>query len=422
MAEPVAEVLAVAVGGDDVARDGVDLAARRARPHGVQRRLLGVAGRGRRSRQVVVELAGRPRARAVRAVAVDLRAEVERDEHPRRDLDVARLGVRERAVRAGGHDRGEARAGGAAAAHLLLERERDLALGAADDAALEHPRVDVVGERRGDADPLHLARLLAHALGLDERRRRRRARSARAAARAGAECWRTLMCWSSKPSRRRPSGQPSLSASANSCGARSRSKPSTSRLRALDVAEVGDEAARVRAHHRQRVRAREARQVADVDEVGDEQQVDLALPQAPRDAVGAAHSAALRCSSALAVALDALAQHARDHDVGEHGQVAPLLALLGVGEVHLDRGQPRHLDGVAQRPRVVGPGAGVEQEPVGVVGGAVQLVDVLALVVGLEEAHLEAELARVLRDLALELGQREVAVDLLGAAGRACPG
>ena len=85
----------------------------------------------------------------------------------------------------------------------------------------------------------------------------------------------------------------------------------------------------------------------------------------------------------------------------------------------LDRRQPGDLDGVADRPRVVRPGAGVEHQPVGVVGARVQLLDELALVVGLEEAGLEPELARELRDPALEQGERQAAVELGGRAARA---
>ena len=44
--------------------------------------------------------------------------------------------------------------------------------------------------------------------------------------------------------------------------------------RLLDVAEVGDEGARARARQRQAVAAGEAGQIADVDEVGDQQRVD----------------------------------------------------------------------------------------------------------------------------------------------------
>ena len=76
--------------------------------------------------------------------------------------------MRQRAVLRRGDDRGEARALGAAHAHLLLERERDLALGAPDEPALRHPLVDLVDERRGRADRRDLRRLLDRALRLDQ--------------------------------------------------------------------------------------------------------------------------------------------------------------------------------------------------------------------------------------------------------------
>jgi hypothetical protein len=65
-------------------------------------------------------------------------------------------------------------------------------------------------------------------------------------------------------------------------------------LGALDVAEVGDEATRVGADDRHRRRPGEAREVADVGQVGHEQRVGLALAQPRRHAVGTAHSASLR--------------------------------------------------------------------------------------------------------------------------------
>ena len=70
----------------------------------------------------------------------------------------------------------------------------------------------------------------------------------------------------------------------------------------------------------------------------------------------------------------------------------PLFPRLDVGDVHLDDRPPERLERVADRPAVVRPGAGVEQQPVRVVGGLVQLLDELALVIGVEEARLEAEL------------------------------
>jgi hypothetical protein len=90
---------------------------------------------------------------------------------------------------------------------------------------------------------------------------------------------------------------------------------------------------------------------------------------------------------------------------------APLLPLADVGDVHLDRGHPRKLEGIADRPRVVGPGAGVEDRSVGELGKPVQVLDVLTLVVGLEEGRLQAQLAPPALDLVLELGQGEVPVE-----------
>src|SRR4051794_27669325 len=91
------------------------------------------------------------------------------------------------------------------------------------------------------------------------------------------------------------------------------------------------------------------------------------------------------------------------------------LARVDVREVHLDGGQPRDLDRVAQRPRIVCPRARVEDQPVGEVGRLVQLLHELGLVVGLEEARLQPELAPEARDLVLELGVREPAVVLCRA-------
>jgi hypothetical protein len=66
----------------------------------------------------------------------------------------------------------------------------------------------------------------------------------------------------------------------------------------LDVAEVGHEAPHVPADDGEAVRAREPGDVAQVDEVVDEQQVELALGEPARDAVRPAHSSALSRSSA----------------------------------------------------------------------------------------------------------------------------
>ena len=115
---------------------------------------------------------GRVRPRAVRGVAVELRAPVDRDEHAVGDLDVARNRVRQRAVRARGDDRRERRALGAHAAHLRLEIEGDLLLGAPRETAPQHGLERGVREQRRGADARDLLRVLDHPQVLDEAARR----------------------------------------------------------------------------------------------------------------------------------------------------------------------------------------------------------------------------------------------------------
>ncbi len=214
------------------------------------------------------------------------------------DLDVARLGVRQRAVLGRGHDRIEARAARAAAAHLLLQRERHLALGPADQAALAHPVVDLVGEHRGGADLLHLAGLLERALGLH------RAAGGDELDALGQQLAQPLvlahaqvLVLEAEPHRAlRPAGLERLGELLRRALA---VEVADLRLGALDVAEVGDEAPRLRPQHHHRARAGEAGEVADVDEVGDQQQVGAALGEPAGDPVRAAHSASLSFSSAV---------------------------------------------------------------------------------------------------------------------------
>jgi len=163
MAEPVAEVVAVPGLGDAVARDGVHRTALGARVDGGERLLL------RRQHELVDlaglvrELAGRERARAVRAVAVHDGAHVDDHERVRVDPHRPRVRVGQRAVRAAGDDRLERRVRGAALAHLALEVERDLALGSTHEPARAEVLVDVVGQVGGLADRAQLALVLHRA-------------------------------------------------------------------------------------------------------------------------------------------------------------------------------------------------------------------------------------------------------------------
>ena len=109
VAQPVAEVLGVAGGVDDRARDGVDLAAGGPRAHGRERRLLGLEHQLVDLAVARVDVARRVGARAVRGVAVELRAPVDDAQRAGGDRHVARRGVRQRPVLAGRHDRRERR-------------------------------------------------------------------------------------------------------------------------------------------------------------------------------------------------------------------------------------------------------------------------------------------------------------------------
>ena len=178
----------------------------------------------------------------------------------------------------------------------------------------------------------------------------------------------------------------------------------------VDVAEVGEEEALLGRDHAGAVRAREAGQVADVHHVRDEEAVELELLDLDEEPVGPRRRvdhciASLSISSAVTVAVDALALHGAHAEVADHRQAPPLLAPVDRREVDLDGRQAAQLERVVDRPRVVRPGARIEHEAVGALAGAVQELAVLALVVRLVEAHLEAELARVALDLDLELGE-----------------
>src|SRR5437588_4781715 len=78
----------------------------------------------------------------------------------------------------------------------------------------------------------------------------------------------------------------------------------------------------------------------------------------------------------------------------------------------LDRRQSGQLEGVADRVGVVRPGARIEDQPIRQTLEPVQPLDELALVVGLEEPGLEAELAALLADPELELVEAQRAVVL----------
>ena len=195
-------------------------------PDGVQRGQLRAQHERVDLGELVGELARRPRARAVRAVAVEPRADVERHERVRRDRDVARRACGSAPRSPEATIDGKLGAVGAAARASRARARRATSRSVApDQAALEQPVVDVVGERGGGADLLDLAGLLDRPLGLDEARRPARARSAPGSdlAQPRVRAHGQVLVLEAEPQLARPAS-PSPSAASKSCGACSRSK------------------------------------------------------------------------------------------------------------------------------------------------------------------------------------------------------
>jgi hypothetical protein len=250
-----------------------------------------------------LELPRRERPRAVRRVAVEDGAPVDREQHALPDRDVARRRVRQRAVLRGGDDRRERRTRRPAAAHRELDRDREVALRAPDDALGEHLGQRRVGQLRGGADLLDLARVLDEPQLLGDA-----ARGDELDAVAGqlgeprVLLDRQVVVLEAQA---RAVGQPA-DRLLEQVGGDLVLQAVAHLLDGLrEVTEVGDEAPDAGARDHGAVRAGEARQPADVDEVGDEQGVDLAVAQRrhqpPQPVVGAhAESAPFSVRSASA--------------------------------------------------------------------------------------------------------------------------
>src|SRR5918911_560855 len=100
----------------------------------------------------------------------------------------------------------------------------------------------------------------------------------------------------------------------------------------------------------------------------------------------------LETGERLTVSVHALPHDGREAQLPHDRHATELLAMLDVGEVDLDRRKPRDLERVADRPGVVRPRPGVQDDAVGEVLQAVQVLDELLLRVRLEEARREPEL------------------------------
>ncbi len=314
--------------------------------------------------------------------------------------------MRQRAVGAGGDDRVEARSLRSQLAHRRLQREDRLALGAPDESLRQQPLERFVGDRARRPDQLDLLRLLDRAQALDQaaapdqldplgqQLRRRAWRSHRN--------MRVLEPEPHVPRRQRVGDQREQFLG--------RAQPLEARIdllcRLLDVPEVGDECPCPGPDQRQAVGARVAGQVAHVDQVGDEQQIDPGLREQRRETIGAvAHprSSTFSAWSASRYPSGPLPATRATHSSPMTDWRRHVFAGVDVGEVDLDRRQPGELERIADGVGVMRPGSGVEHQPVRKSLQPVQVLDELALVIGLEEPRLEAELPRVLRDLPLEL-------------------
>src|SRR5205085_6991281 len=107
-----------------------------------------------------------------------------------------------------------------------------------------------------------------------------------------------------------------------------------------------------------------------------------------------------------------MSDEAGGHEVGNDRVSPPLLPLVDVREVHLDDRNGERLERVVDRPGVMRPRGGIDDDPVDRVVGVVAPFDELPLVVRLAALHRELELASPLVDAALELGDRNAAVEL----------
>jgi hypothetical protein len=280
--QAVPEVLGVSRVVDDRAGDRVDVAALGPGPDGGERRLL------RAQHEVVdlpvarVELARGDRPGAVRGVAVEVGAPVDDDERPGRDRLPAGLGVRERAVRAGGDDGRERHPLGAAPAHRDLEVERDVALRASDEAAVDDLGERRVGQPGGGPDRVELGGVLQRAQVLDEPAGGDEVDAEAGELRVLAD--RDLGVVEADAPGRQPVRRPLEQVLADLV--RVRVAHLVARLR--EVAEVGQEpAGAVAADDGRPARAGEAGQPPHVRGARDEQGVELALGEDGGDAVGA---------------------------------------------------------------------------------------------------------------------------------------
>src|SRR6476659_151519 len=283
VAEAVAEALAEPGGGDRLAGNPVKRFAVDSGGNRIERRRLSAADGLVDLTGALSWLANGKSSRAIGAIAVELRPHVEDDQLPLADLALARLGVRQRPVRPGGDDRRE---GGVAPelADSRLGGAGDLALAATAEASFQAPAPDLVGELGGGGNRSQLLPVLDPAQLLDCAAGRHRLDPVgELAAQALQQTDRDVVVLEAEAATEMggDAAQPVV-------GDRDRLPALDLGRSTLGVAEVGEEEAGVGAADAGAVGTGEAGQVADVDQLGDQGQVELARSQRSREAVAAA--------------------------------------------------------------------------------------------------------------------------------------
>ena len=144
-------------------RNRVETTRVRAGPHLVQRRALRAPANGVGLPQGLGQLARRKRPRAVGAVAVHFRPEVDDDGLAGAELALARVVVRQGRIGARGDDRREGDVIGALVVDRPHDPPRDVGLGPAHDTLLGKPGEDAVDDLRRPTNRVQLAGLLDRA-------------------------------------------------------------------------------------------------------------------------------------------------------------------------------------------------------------------------------------------------------------------
>ena len=274
VAEAVTVVLCHPGRRDGRARCGIDVHPVFAGANGSEPVELGLGDEPVDLGELIGDLAGRERARAVGAVAVDDAAHVDRHERPLRDHGVSGMRVRRRTVQSRRDDRVERQPVRAELAERPLDPPGEVLLGSSDERLLGEGSVDGVRDRASAANRVDLAVVLDETKGFDEPAGRNELRAAAPD---------RLPLGIRDARRLEPDAAPreQLGESAGNVTTGLHDLDALDRARRLEVAEVRVQRRRsVRLDEHGTVRALEAEQVADVDAVGDEER--LAEPAASR--------------------------------------------------------------------------------------------------------------------------------------------